>query len=307
MTPHDTKAPSAERIRVLVVDDHALFRRGLILVLESEDDIEVVGEGADGDEALERALEATPDVVLMDLDLPRMGGVECTRHIKTRLPHVNVVVLTVDYGRLPYVALGLTCSFGLYGLVKKAVGAPAMEGLLVETALLCVPAVAFLGWLTARGEATDRIVGLEIGADDYIAKPVDLRELLARIRAGLRRLRSAPAEPAAGEPAGATMMAIGACKLDLDAHRLYDADGQEVPITSMEFDLLKAFVEHPNRVLSRDQLLDLAHNKDWEPFDRSIDVRVTRLRSKIEPDPSNPIYIKTIWGKGYMFCPDGNG
>jgi two-component system, OmpR family, phosphate regulon response regulator OmpR len=156
--------------------------------------------------------------------------------------------------------------------------------------------------LTAAGEVVDRVVGLEIGADDYIAKPVDLRELLARIRAVLRRLRAAPAErPDAA--AIASMMPIGACQLDLEAHRLYDPDGQEVPITSMEFDLLKAFVEHPNRVLSRDQLLDLAHNKGWEPFDRSIDIRIARLRRKIEADPSKPQVVKTVRGAGYIFVP----
>ena len=119
----------------------------------------------------------------------------------------------------------------------------------------------------------------------------------------LRRLRAAPAEPAAAETPIAGMTPIGACKLDLDAHRLYDADGREVPITSMEFDLLKAFVEHPNRVLSRDQLLDLAHNKDWEPFDRSIDIRIARLRRKIEADPSKPQVVKTVRGAGYIFVP----
>jgi two-component system phosphate regulon response regulator OmpR len=150
------------------------------------------------------------------------------------------------------------------------------------------------------------VVGLEIGADDYIAKPVDLRELLARIRAVLRRLRSGPAEAAASGAAAEVPATkpIGACQLDLEAHRLYDADGHEVPITSMEFDLLKAFVEHPNRVLSRDQLLDLAHNKDWEPFDRSIDIRIARLRRKIETDPSKPQVVKTVRGAGYIFVPN---
>jgi two-component system phosphate regulon response regulator OmpR len=119
----------------------------------------------------------------------------------------------------------------------------------------------------------------------------------------LRRLRAGPAEAVAGGAAAATTMPIGACQLDLEAHRLYDADGQEVPITSMEFDLLKAFVEHPNRVLSRDQLLDLAHNKDWEPFDRSIDIRIARLRRKIETDPSKPQVVKTVRGAGYIFVP----
>jgi two-component system phosphate regulon response regulator OmpR len=152
----------------------------------------------------------------------------------------------------------------------------------------------------------DRIVGLAMGADDYLAKPVDMRELLARIRAVLRR---APAERAAAaeeRPAPTHRVRLGACELDLDAHKLFDADGAEVPITSMEFDLLKAFAEHPNRVLSRDQLLDLAHNKDWEPFDRSIDIRIARLRRKIEADPAKPQVIKTVRGAGYIFVPSGS-
>ena len=161
--------------------------------------------------------------------------------------------------------------------------------------------------LTAAGEVIDRIVGLEIGADDYIAKPVDLRELLARVRAVLRRLPAPGADrPVAGEAAPTTRaVRFGGCRLDLDAHKLYTADGEEVPITSMEFDLLKAFAEHPNRVLSRDQLLDLAHNKNWEPFDRSIDIRIARLRRKIEADPAKPQVVKTVRGAGYIFVPEG--
>ena len=160
--------------------------------------------------------------------------------------------------------------------------------------------------LTAAGEVVDRIVGLEMGADDYIAKPVDMRELLARVRAVLRRLPAPAAEPAAGEAAPTTRkIHFGGCRLDLDAHKLHDADGEEVPITSMEFDLLQAFALHPNRVLSRDQLLDLAHNKDWEPFDRSIDIRIARLRRKIEADPAKPQVVKTVRGAGYIFVPKG--
>jgi two-component system phosphate regulon response regulator OmpR len=187
-------------------------------------------------------------------------------------------------------------------LVILDINMPGEDGLSLARFLRANTDVGIV-MLTAAGEVVDRVVGLEIGADDYIAKPVDLRELLARIRAVLRRLRVAPAERPGAEPASATMVQIGACQLDLEAHRLYDAAGQEVPITSMEFDLLKAFVEHPNRVLSRDQLLDLAHNKDWEPFDRSIDIRIARLRRKIEADPSKPQVVKTVRGAGYIFVP----
>jgi DNA-binding response OmpR family regulator len=162
--------------------------------------------------------------------------------------------------------------------------------------------------LTAAGGVVDRIVGLEMGADDYIAKPVDLRELLARVRSVLRRLHLPAAPPGATEAKeGSRKVTFGAFQLDLEAHRLYAADGTEVPITSMEFDLLKAFADNPNRVLSRDRLLDLAHNRDWEPFDRSIDIRITRLRRKIEADPAKPQVIKTVRGSGYIFIPTASG
>ena len=156
--------------------------------------------------------------------------------------------------------------------------------------------------VTASGETIDRIVGLEMGADDYIPKPVDLRELLARIKAVLRRsaVPSGIAAPSDGEH---RLMAVGHCRLDLDAHKLHDEDGQEVPLTAMEFDLLRVFAERPNRVLSRDQLLELAHNRGWEAFDRSIDIRIARLRRKIERDPGKPQVIKTVRGVGYIFSP----
>jgi two-component system phosphate regulon response regulator OmpR len=157
--------------------------------------------------------------------------------------------------------------------------------------------------LTANSEDLDKVVGLEVGADDYVTKPFNPRELLARIRAVLRRLKRS------GDSA-ATMgneVQMGRCRLNLDTHRLYDADGSEVPITAMEFDLLKTFAEHPDRVLARDQLLDLAHSKDMEPFDRSIDTRIARLRRKIETDPSKPGCIKTVRGVGYVFVPAAKG
>jgi two-component system phosphate regulon response regulator OmpR len=156
--------------------------------------------------------------------------------------------------------------------------------------------------VSAAGDDVDRIVGLEVGADDYIAKPFNPRELLARVRAVLRRSRrTAESRGDTGE-----QMQFGSFTLDTASHQLL-RDGTQVPLTSGEFDLLAILAEHPNKVLHRDRILDLLTGAERSPFDRSIDVRVTRLRSKIEPDPSNPVYIKTIWGKGYMFCPDGNG
>ena len=155
--------------------------------------------------------------------------------------------------------------------------------------------------VSAQGEDVDRIVGLEIGADDYLAKPFNPRELLARIRAVLRRTQTAAA-PEREQP---DRPRFGEFELDVTSHRLTRA-GESVPLTSGEFDLLQILVDNPNRVLDRDRILDLLTGAERSPFDRSIDVRVTRLRGKIEPDPSSPVYIKTIWGKGYMFCPDGN-
>ena len=158
--------------------------------------------------------------------------------------------------------------------------------------------------LTGAGDIVDRIIGLEVGADDYLAKPVDLRELLARVKAVLRRFtggRETRSDPA---DAPRDTVQFGKCELDLAAHRLVDDSGEEVPITAMEFDLLQAFAERPNRVLSRDQLLELAHNRGWEPFDRSIDIRIARLRRKVEDNPSEPKILKTVRGAGYIFSPD---
>ncbi len=152
--------------------------------------------------------------------------------------------------------------------------------------------------LTARDSVIDRVVGIEMGADDYVTKPFDLRELLARVKAVLRRVGRAAALETSN---GYREVRFGACRLDLDGHKLYGPDGGEIPLTAMEFDLLQAFAERPNRVLTRDQLLDLAHNRDFEPFDRSIDIRIARIRRKIETDPAKPAVIKTVRGAGYLF------
>ncbi|BBP01983.1 response regulator [Sulfuriferula nivalis] len=154
--------------------------------------------------------------------------------------------------------------------------------------------------LSARGEDIDRIVGLEVGADDYLAKPFNPRELLARIRAVLRR-KQTPAAEAATENESTSFADF---VLDLSAQRLTRA-GVEVSLTTAEFAILQIFTSHPNRVLSRDQLMDMLKGYDRDPFDRSIDVRVTRLRRKIEDNPTEPVYIRTIWGQGYLFSPKG--
>ncbi len=157
--------------------------------------------------------------------------------------------------------------------------------------------------LTAMGEETDRIVGLEMGADDYLAKPFSPRELLARVKAVLRR---ASGPPVAGGAAGKTLGFEG-WTLDLAKRELRSPDGVLVQLSAGEYDLLVAFVEHPQRVLTRDQLLDLARGRSAVPFDRSIDVQVSRLRRKIEPDPADPAMIKTVRGGGYLFTPAVTG
>jgi DNA-binding response OmpR family regulator len=164
--------------------------------------------------------------------------------------------------------------------------------------------------LTATASPIDRVVGLEIGADDYVAKPCELRELMARIRSVLRR--SAPVKTPA-VAAGATaakgakdqLVRFGTKWLDLEAQALRDEEGNEHPLTASEFGLLKVFAANPKRVLSRERLLELANARDAEAFDRAVDLRIMRIRRKIEPDPAKPAVIRTIRGGGYLFSPAG--
>ena len=157
--------------------------------------------------------------------------------------------------------------------------------------------------LTGSAGVIDRVVGLEVGADDYIAKPVDLRELLARVKAVLRRTsgRQRQNHNHTAEAPARNLVQFGKCRFDIEGHKLFGAEGAEIAITPMEFRLLKVFAEHRGRVLNRDQLLELAHDRGWNPFDRSIDIRISRLRKKIEADPSKPEVIKTIRGIGYLY------
>ena len=156
--------------------------------------------------------------------------------------------------------------------------------------------------LTARGEDVDRIVGLEMGADDYIPKPFNPRELLARIHAVLRR------RPVADAPGAPSMtdevVKFGEFQLDLGT-RVLRKNGEPVPLTTGEFAVLKAFARHPKQPLSRDKLMEIARGRQYEAFDRSLDVQVSRLRKMIEPDPSKPRFLQTVWGVGYVFIPDG--
>jgi DNA-binding response OmpR family regulator len=171
--------------------------------------------------------------------------------------------------------------------------------------------------VTGAGDVVDRVVGLEVGADDYVAKPFDPRELLARVKSVLRRMQARPQEGAAATAAASAAapavagppparQRFGRCEIELESRRLFDvsAGGEEVQMTAMEYDLIRVFIANPNRVLSRDQLLMHTRNREWEPFDRSIDIRIGRLRRKVEPDPAaEPRCIRTVRNAGYMYVP----
>ncbi len=177
---------------------------------------------------------------------------------------------------------------------------PGEDGLSLARALRKTSDVPIL-MLSARGEEIDRVVGLEIGADDYVLKPFSPRELLARLRALLRRVAARDRGDAA---APTRTHSFGPFTLDLAAWRLL-RDGEEIAVTSAEFELLRIFVEHPHRVLSRDDLIARLKGYERDAFDRSIDVRITRLRKKIERDPGHPVYVRTVRGEGYLFNPSG--
>ena len=172
---------------------------------------------------------------------------------------------------------------------------PGEDGLSIAKRLKSARSTPII-MLSAQGEDVDRIVGLEVGADDYLGKPFNPRELLARIRAVLRRSGMAASQVT-------DSVRFGPFTLDLRQHRLL-RDEEQVVLTTGELELLKVFARHPNRVLDRDRILDLLTGAERSPFDRSIDVRVTRLRTKLQDNTDEPRYIRTIWGKGYMFCPD---
>lgn len=178
---------------------------------------------------------------------------------------------------------------------------PGEDGLSIARRLKNTLGIPVL-MLSARGDEVDRIVGLEVGADDYLPKPFNPRELLARIRAILRRQQATAApETDAAETAD---YRFGPFRLDMAKQGLIQGDNL-ISLTSGELALLKIFLEHPMRVLSRDAIVDLLKGYERSPYDRSIDVRVTRLRRKIEPDPTSPVYIRTVWGEGYRFDPAG--
>jgi DNA-binding response OmpR family regulator len=184
-------------------------------------------------------------------------------------------------------------------LVFLDVGLPGEDGLSLARHIrehLDVPIIMVSG----AGEPLDRIVGLEVGADDYVTKPFETRELLARVKSVLRRYRRGPGAPPAP---GSARLQIPGFELDLDSRRVFRSSGEEVALTRLEFELLQALVERPNRVLSRDQLLNMTQNRDRDPFDRSIDIRIARLRRKLDAGDGGPELIRTVRGVGYMYAP----
>jgi two-component system OmpR family response regulator len=176
---------------------------------------------------------------------------------------------------------------------------PGEDGLTLARSLRSESGIGII-ILTGRGETVDRIIGLEMGADDYLPKPFHLRELLARVKAVLRRAQDRTGEMPQSTRSRAR---FAGWSLDLSSRELLSPNGEEVRLTTGEFDLLSAFVSNANQVLTRDRLLDLARNREAGPFDRTIDVQVGRLRRKLEDDPQNPTLIKTVRGSGYIFTP----
>ena len=197
---------------------------------------------------------------------------------------------------------------GVPDLVVLDLNMPEEDGLSIIRDLksrINVPVIM----LTATASPIDRVVGLELGADDYVAKPCELRELMARIRSVLRRsiaAKAPAAEAGSAKTAKDQLVRFGTKWLDLEAQALRDDEGNEHPLTASEFGLLKVFAANPKRVLSRERLLELANARDAEAFDRAVDLRIMRIRRKIEIDPAKPAVIRTIRGGGYLFSPTGD-
>ena len=198
-------------------------------------------------------------------------------------------------------ALDKALSLNRYHLLVLDLMLPGEDGLAILRRLRGAGENVPVILLTAKGDEVDRIVGLEMGADDYLPKPFNPRELVARINAVLRRKGS---QPVGAPDTEEKIMAFGDCELNL-ATRVLTRSGAPVSLTTGEFALLKALVTHPRHPLSRDKLMELARGRDHEPFDRAIDVQVSRLRKLIETDPAKPRFIQTVWGHGYVFVPDG--
>jgi two-component system phosphate regulon response regulator OmpR len=190
----------------------------------------------------------------------------------------------------------------LYDLIVLDLMLPGEDGLAICRRLRAAKNDVAVIMLTAKGEEVDRIVGLELGADDYLPKPFNPRELVARIHAVLRRRAAAP--PPGAPAAAEEQVRFGKVAVNL-ATRELEREGTTTQLTTGEFALIKVLVEHPRQPLSRDKLMELARGREYEVFDRAIDVQVSRLRKLVEEDPAKPRYIQTVWGFGYVFVPDG--
>lgn len=235
-------------------------------------------------------MQVTPHIVVVDDDQ------DVREMVQDYLVDQGYVVSQADGGS----GLRLLMAERPVHLVLLDINMPGEDGLSIARSLKARGDIGVM-MVTANSDTIDRVVGLELGADDYVTKPFDLRELLARVRAVLRRVTGPGQAPATM----GSEVRFGDHVLNLDSRRLYAADGSEVAITAMEYDMLRVFAQNPGRVLSRDRILDLAHARDMEPFDRSVDTRIVRLRHKIERDPAYPQIIKTVRGAGYIFVPHG--
>ena len=280
-------------ITVLLAEDHTIVREGFRKMLELEDDLEVVGEAQDGRQAVAMVGKLRPAVVLMDIAMPRLNGLEATRQVLKVLPATKVLILSAH-------------SDDAY--VKSAAESGAAGFLLKQTSAhdVCrairarshVPIIM----VTAKGTEIDTVVGLEVGADDYVTKPYRLRELVARMRAVLRRSPlAAPGAQPAGETADrGAVSEVGGVRVDPDRHRVF-VRGQEVHLRRKEFELLVLLVENAGRVLTRDTLIDRVWGADYVGDTKTLDVHIKRLRTHVEADPSAPAIITTVRGVGYRF------
>jgi len=244
-------------------------------------------------------MSQSPHIIIVDDEAParEMVGDYLKMH--------GFTITLCDGGKSLREAIGT----GAPDLVVLDLNMPEEDGLSIIRDLksrINVPVIM----LTATASPIDRVVGLELGADDYVAKPCELRELMARIRSVLRRSAPKAAAAAAATSAAKTateqLVRFGTKWLDLEAQALRDDEGNEHPLTASEFSLLKVFAANPKRVLSRERLLELANARDSEAFDRAVDLRIMRIRRKIEPDPTKPAVIRTIRGGGYLFSPAGD-
>jgi len=187
-------------------------------------------------------------------------------------------------------------------LILLDINMPGEDGLSILRRVCAERNIAII-MLTAAAEQIDKVIGLEMGADDYLSKPVDLRELEARVKSVLRRTDKSSSPVDVTEIDNSSNISFAGLELDLASTRLHGRDGKEIPLTAMEFNLLKLFVECKGRVLNRDQLMEMSSDREWDPYDRSIDIRILRLRRKLELNPAKPEIIRTVRGLGYIFDP----